>query len=531
MTILKNRSFSLQTVVLLLALYLTFFANLTFFRHVGHDYGLALDMLPKLVSVVVVLAVANYILLTLISFERTIKWLVPLVLVVTSQAAYFMDLYDVVIDINMIQNVLETNWAEARDLLSVRQLLYLVLLGLVPSYLIWRIDLKPISVKRLLLSKLIGIVSALVVVVVLVFAFSKFYASFIREHKPLRYYANPGYYLYSLGKAGSAFLPDGSAEFKQIGLDARQQKSGSNRRLVVLVVGEASRWDHFSLNGYQRKTNPLLEQEQVISFANFTSCGTETAVSVPCMFSVFGRNAYSKKKADHTENVLDVLNRAGVSVIWRDNNSDSKGVAKRIAFEDFRKSGLNPLCDDGECRDEGLLSGLDAFIEQHPVGDILIVLHPMGNHGPAYHKRYPASFERFAPVCRTNQLEQCSREEIVNAYDNALLYGDYFLSKSIGFLKRQSKDFQTALFYMSDHGESLGENGVYLHGLPYSFAPEAQTRPGVFVWFGETFPVDKNQIRSNAGLAYSHDNLFHSLLGLFDIQTSVYKKDLDMFAK
>ncbi|MDD2369096.1 MAG: sulfatase-like hydrolase/transferase, partial [Sulfuricurvum sp.] len=295
-----------------------------------------------------------------------------------------------------------------------------------------------------------------------------------------------------------------------------------------LVVGEAVRWDHFGLNGYARDTTPQLRKEDIINFTQFTSCGTETAVSVPCMFSPFGREHYEKEQALHTENVLDVLKRAGVNVLWRENNSDSKGVAKRVQFEDYQTSEKNTMCEDGECRDEGMLVGLQEYIDAHPKGDIVIILHQMGNHGPAYYKRYPKSFEKYTPVCKTNQLEQCSKDEITNAYDNTILYTDTFLSKVIGLLKTNDKDFATGMFYLSDHGESLGENGLYLHGFPYSIAPEAQKHVPAVMWFGKHSTIDKAQMAASAKEAHSQDSLFHTLLGFMDVNTSVYQPELDL---
>jgi lipid A ethanolaminephosphotransferase len=251
------------------------------------------------------------------------------------------------------------------------------------------------------------------------------------------------------------------------------------------------------------------------------SCGTSTAESVPCMFSIFDRANYSYKKGISTENVVDVLNKTNeVSILWRDNNSDSKGVALRVDFEDYRTSQTNTICDD-ECRDEGMIVGLDKYIEQHKNKNILIVLHQMGNHGPAYYKRYVKEFEKFAPVCKTNQLEACSKEEVSNAYDNAVLYTDYFLSKVINFLKPYSQNFETSMFYISDHGESLGENGLYLHGMPYFIAPDAQKHVASVMWLG-------NGKKENIEKPYSQDNLFHTLLGFYGVKTSVYKEDMDI---
>jgi lipid A ethanolaminephosphotransferase len=439
-----------------------------------------------------------------------------------------MDTYDVVIDANMLQNVVETNLSEVQDLLSPKQFTYLALLGIAPSLLLYRVPIQPQPIRSLWLAKTKTIGIAVGVSVLLILGLSKFYASALREHKPLRFYSNPSYYLYAVGDylASRSFKPH--TALQAIGTDVRPARQSSGRRLVIVVVGEAARWDHLSLNGYARETTPLLKQEQIINLPNMSSCGTETAVSVPCMFSMFGRTDYTKDKARHTENVLDVLQRAGVSVLWRDNNSGSKGVADRVPYQDFRSSTVNPVCQDGECRDVGMLAGLEDYIARHPSGDILIVLHQMGNHGPAYYKRYPQEFEAFTPVCRSNQLDQCSQASIINGYDNALLYTDYFLAQVIGFLKQRDDTFQTALLYLSDHGESLGELGLYLHGFPYRIAPEAQTHVAALAWFGKQFPVDRAGLQQRAADSYSHDYLFHTLLGMFDAQTDIYQAELDL---
>jgi lipid A ethanolaminephosphotransferase len=297
-----------------------------------------------------------------------------------------------------------------------------------------------------------------------------------------------------------------------------------------MVVGEAARWDHFSLNGYAKETNPMLKKEDIINLSNVSSCGTSTAYSVPCMFSYKTRKEFDIDDAPYEENVLDVLKHTGkIAIIWRDNNSNSKDVAQNIGEQDYRTNKNNTICDS-ECRDEGMLVGLDKFIEQNKDKDILIVLHQMGNHGPEYYKRYPKAFEKFAPTCKTNQLENCKKEELVNAYDNAILYTDAFLSKTINFLKTYNTSHDTSMIYMSDHGESLGENGVYLHGMPYVMAPEAQKHVGAILWFGDntkkTIPYQK--IVQNAKKEYSQDNLFHTLLGIFGVKTSIYDKNMDV---
>jgi lipid A ethanolaminephosphotransferase len=448
-----------------------------------------------------------------------------------------MDTYHVVIDDSMIRNSMQTNLNESSDLFSLKLVIYVTLLGLLPAYIVYKTKIDYKSFKNELISKIKTIFLSLTVIVIILFSFSKFYTSFFREHKPLRYHVNPIYWIYSVGKYVNSTFNSGPIIVKPIGEDAKIEEETHGDKvhkteLIIMVVGEAARANRFSLNGYGKETNPLLKKEDIVNFPNMYSCGTSTAESVPCMFSIFDKADYDYKKGISTENVLDVLKHTkDINVLWRDNNSDSKGNALRVDFEDFRTSKTNTICEeDGECRDEGMLVGLDKYIQEHRGKDILIVLHQMGNHGPAYYKRYPKEFEKFTPVCKTNQLEECTQEEVSNAYDNAILYTDYFLSKVINFLKPYSNDYETAMVYMSDHGESLGENGLYLHGLPYFMAPDDQKHIASLMWFDGDIKneIDTDKLNTYKNHSFSQDNLFHTLLGLFEVETSVYKKDMDV---
>jgi lipid A ethanolaminephosphotransferase len=268
----------------------------------------------------------------------------------------------------------------------------------------------------------------------------------------------------------------------------------------------------------------------VINFSQVSSCGTSTAVSVPCMFSVYDKDNYTHEKGEFTQNLMDILNLAGVNTLWRDNNANWQEIARKTTYQNFKSSKNNPVCDI-ECRDIGMLNGLQEYINKSK-NDVFIVLRQMGNHGPAYYKRYPKEFEKFTPVCKTNQLEECSANEIGNAYDNAILYTDYFLSKVINLLK-QNDDLETAMIYLSDHGESLGENGLYLHGLPYFIAPKEQTHIPMIMWFSKTLQqsIDTKKIKQKQNEKYSQDNIFHTILGIINIKTKIYNKKQDILSE
>jgi len=522
----RSRALTGNALILWVVAWLLGVGNLSFFANVVKTYGATPSLLPAFVSLALAFAAVSILCIAPFAFGRAVKPALIFLLLLSSLTAYFMDSYGIVINDEMLQNVAQTQTAEVRDLLNLRLLAYVVGLGVLPAWWVARVRLAWRGWRSELWSRLKLVFCALLALVAAVAPFGSFYASFAREHKALRSYANPAYPLYSAFKyVRQRYAAPGAQAIEPIGLDARVPHADAHRELVILVVGETARADHFSLNGYERETNPLLKQEPgVISFGDFHACGTSTAVSLPCMFALNG----SQGSAAGQENLLDVLQRAGVHVLWLDNNSDSKGVALRVPYQDFKSPAVNPICDV-ECRDEGMLVPLQAWIDSHPSGDLLIVLHQMGNHGPAYYKRYPAAFERFKPTCQSNDLSQCTPEEIINAYDNALLYTDYFLAQTIALLKRNSERFETALFYVSDHGESLGENGIWLHGMPRALAPRAQLHVPALMWFGAPHhEVDLAALQRKRNQPYSHDHLFHTVLGFFEIESAIYRPDLDI---
>ncbi|MCB1051837.1 MAG: phosphoethanolamine--lipid A transferase [Acidobacteria bacterium] len=528
---LKSLRLARHQLLVVVTAFLVLFHNPSFFGRVWAVYNTGLLDICFVLSLAGLVFFLHLFLFNLFAWPRLIKPFLILILPASAIANYFMLTYGAVMDVGMMQNVFETNRSETQDLISLNLILQFLLLGLLPAVFIWRVPLQKQTLKEYSYSffKLAGI--ALVGMLVLLFSFNRYYASFFREQKPLRYFANPVTLMVSLVKYAQKSLQKPVTKRQAIGVDADIPESDSQRELIILVVGEAARPDHFSLNGYPRETNPQLAHESVVSFTHVASCGTSTAISVPCMFSIYDHKAFSEKKAKATENVLDVLVRAGVQVLWRDNNSDSKGVAEKVEYQDFKDPKLNPICDV-ECRDEGMLSGLGDYINQHPEGDILIVLHQMGNHGPAYYKRYPPEFEVFTPTCQSNQLQNCSAAEIRNAYDNAILYTDYFLSKVIVFLKTYDHaPFEVAMIYMGDHGESLGEHGLYLHGVPYFMAPEDQTHVPAIFWFGEGFILDRSSFDAKFDKPISQDYLFHTLLSVFEVETEIYQPELDLIGQ
>jgi lipid A ethanolaminephosphotransferase len=524
------KSISSTKLIIAVSVFLILFYNFSFFSNVTEIYPVSVKNSGFLLSLAFFSGSITIILFSLACNRYTIKPALIAVLALSAATGYFMDAYNVVINEDMIDNIVRTDLGEAMDLLSFRYVLYMLLLGIIPSIIIYKIKIDFHRPAKELFSRLKLIAASLAIVATAIFLFSNFYASFFREHKLLRYYMNPTAYIFSTGKYVSRAFASPPGELAHIAQDAVIQEDGDHRELVILVIGETARADRFSLNGYERETNPLLKKKNAISFTNVWSCGTSTAYSVPCIFSGDDHGNFDKTIAGHTENVLDVLRNLGANVLWLDNNSDSKGVALRIPYESYKTPEKNPVCDI-ECRDVGMLANLQTYIDSHPKGDIFIVLHQMGNHGPAYYKRYPEEFEAFKPTCKTNELEDCTIDEINNAYDNAILYTDYFLAKTIDLLDHNKYAFEASMIYVSDHGESLGENGIYLHGLPYIFAPEAQIHVPMIIWLGDSYTndvINLDGLKQRTGEHLTHDNIFHTILGMLEVRTVAYNTTMDL---
>ena len=477
---------------------------------------------------------------SLLAWRYTLKPAAIALLLAAAAGVHFMLAYRIVIDQTMLVNVLQTNPGEAADLLGPRMAATLLLGGVLPAWAVWRTPVHHARWPRRLWRNALATLAALALVVVAVLASFQPLSSTMRNHKQLRYLVNPLNAVYGLGMVASEPLRRSSSVLLPLGTDARPgpgHAAGERPPLLLLVLGETARAGNFSLNGYARPTNPALAALQVISWRNAWSCGTNTAASVPCMFSHQGREEFNGRKANH-ENLLDVARHAGLAVLWLGNQSGCKGVCNRVPTVLTSNLQHPTLCTGGECWDPVMLDGLDARIAALPAAQrangVLLVMHQMGSHGPAYHKRVPPAFKRFMPECSTNNLQDCSREQLVNAYDNTIAYTDHFLAQAIGWLQQRQASHDTALVYVSDHGESLGENNLYLHGLPYAIAPDVQKRVPWITWLSPGFArrqrLDMACLQGRADVEISHDHYFHSVLGLLDVQTGVYQPGLDAYA-
>jgi lipid A ethanolaminephosphotransferase len=490
-----------------------------------------------IVSLFVVLFFVYSTFLLLIPGQRIFRIVVPLLFLVAAVASYSADAYGIFIDKEMIRNLFETDQREAAALLNMRFLLYVLLLGALPAILIRRMNWDGTGIRKNLLQRLVFVLAGCAISAAMLFMFSAHYSSFIREHKSLRYLLSPAAAIQGTIQfvRGMRVDPDKNRLVDEDGVPVRLARSAKDKPILMfLVVGETARADNFQLGGYKRGTNPELSKiNRLYYFNNFTSCGTSTAISLPCMFSHLGQHGFDVDLAGQTTNLVDSLLKAQIRTEWRDNNSGSKGVSQRISTVSYAQHRDASLCNEESCFDEIMLQGLPQKL-QSVKEDTVLVFHQLGSHGPAYSKRYPSRFEKFKPVCRSNELKQCADEEIRNAYDNTILYTDYNLAQQIHLLQAASDRFDTVFIYVSDHGESLGENGLYLHGAPYAFAPDVQTRVPFMLWmsegYGQRFGINDACLRSQLSGRFSHDNLYHTVLGAMATRNAVYQPALDMLA-
>lgn len=520
-------SLGTNTLLLLVALYLATTQNLAFWSQVLR--ALPADRGAAELALLGCLFVALVTTLLLVMAPFGSRWLLKpalgVLLVIAAACGHFMDSFGVVIDRTMLVNVLNTDLHEAGELVDSMLLIRVLVAGVLPVLLLHRAQIvrgHPLAEfgRRVAL-----VVVACLVLLACVMANYKDVTLWARNNRQVRTHVNPTFALYSVYRRVRSELRRPRGPVRVVAADAHRGTSVPGRpRVVFLFVGETTRAENFGLDGYSRETTPELAAiEGVVSFSNVRSCGTSTAVSVPCMFSRLGRAGYGHDRALEEENLLDVLKRAGVGVLWRENNSDSYGVAARVPYEDLRHLDLPELCDGKSCHDEVLLRGLEELLAT-TTSDRLVVLHMLGSHGPSYFRRYPDRFRRFQPECALDAVQRCDRASIVNAYDNTVLYSDHVLAQAIGLLARHADHVDPTLLYLSDHGESLGEDGLYLHGLPYTLAPDQQKQVPFVVWAPA---LDHACLQARRDRPLSHDNLFATVLGLFEIATTEYRSEAD----
>lgn len=501
-----GNNFELKRFAILLSIINCIFFYFPFFRYVfEHIDYLSFNGILLIISMVIAVLLANFFLFhLLLSISRIFgKIIIVLSFFINAIAVYFINTYSVIIDESMIGNVLNTKYSEASSFLSIKLILYILFLAILPSLWIYRSKISGTSLKKFL--KTSGITLLILVVIAFINASnwlwvdknSKFLGGLAM---PWSYSVNTSlFYIHESKKnQKETLLPNATIE--------NQKKS-----IVVLVIGESARSQNFSLYGYNRNTNPLLSKIQNVTSFNANSCATYTTAGVKCILS--------HENTDELYEILpNYLHRNDVEVIWRTTNWGEPPVHIKnyLSGKDLQEK----YKVSGEF-DEVLLAGLKEQILSSTKNKILVVLHTSTSHGPTYSKKYPKKFEVFQPVCNSVELGNCTKEELINAYDNTIVYTDYLLNEIITQLD-ELKDYKSSMLFVSDHGESLGEKNLYMHGLPMSIAPKEQIEIPFIIWTS-----DGRKIKPLASATQNH--VFHSVLKFLGISSPIYKEEFNIY--
>ncbi|WP_349630301.1 sulfatase-like hydrolase/transferase [Acidovorax sp. CCYZU-2555] len=552
-------------VALLLTLWCTLMLNAPLWSKLAQLPDFVDPWFWKRAAIVGLIACATYWWFMLLSWPgvRRVGW--SLTLLTAAGMEYYIQHYGILLDSGMVRNVLQTNTSEALALLGPRIALHILVFGGLPSVWLWfGVAWRRDALWRGGWRSLLLVLASFALLAAGVAGMYRQLAPLLRNHMELRYLINPTSGIVALADVtlkpllmparpfvsilggaglgasyGAAQATGGPASIQPASLAVGT--STHKPPLLVLVVGETARGDHFGMNGYARDTTPNMRALNAISWSNVRSCGTNTAASVPCMFSHLGKKEFEARKANH-ETLLDVVQAAGLGVTWLDNQSGCKGVCDRVAhataYDQASAAQRAKWCEaDGECLDQLMLEQLDMSLAKIPaqkraVGTVL-ALHQMGSHGPAYFRRSTAQAKHFRPECTTQVTSDCSQQDLINVYDNSIAETDLFLAKTVEWLKTKAADYEVAMVYLSDHGESLGENGIYLHGLPYAIAPDSQKHVAWITWPGTLAARTRTNeacLRAGTAQPLTHDFYYHTVLGLLDVRSPTYRSAFDAYA-
>ncbi|GHE92442.1 phosphoethanolamine transferase [Thalassotalea profundi] len=526
---IKNLKLTTNQLVIYTCLYITFIVNIPFLTKTVTVIT-ALDQYNGLflISVPFFLLSLSIIVQSFFAFRWITKPFLILVVLLSSILFYATINYGIVFDYGMIQNTVETDTAEAFSYFNLSAIFFFLFFGVVPSILIAKVQLTYNSFIGELFARLKLISGSIGVLLLIAMVFYSSYASVGRNNRDLVGYLTPYALIDSTAKYIRKNYLYPPLKFSLLDTKPEIVKPTQNKHVTVMVLGETARAQNFSLNGYDKPTNQYTDKLNVVSFANVSSCGTATAVSVPCMFSRLNKESYDKRIASSQQNAIDIIHLAGADVLWVSNNNGScKGVCNRVKTIKIATKKTSPLCDGEYCFDEALLPPLRKKLTSLTHENTLIVLHMIGSHGPTYYRRYPEKNRIFTPDCQRSDIQNCTQNELVNTYDNTIAYTDYVLSRVIDELNSLSElnDVETSMLYISDHGESLGESGVFLHGLPYAFAPREQTHVPFIYWSDSLHLKGRADcVKNVSDLNISHDNIFDILLNEMSVKSDTYKE-------
>ena len=527
-------------IIIIYSLFITLIFNFHIFGYFENAYYLKFNSefnkIYFLVAGFLLIFTILASILLLLGQRFLLKPLVIILVFVSAINYYFLNNLQVIIDEGVIQSTLdsfiEQNWGEINDLLTFKYFIFLFFYGFLPSIILTLIKIEYPAFKKEIIARIILPLFLFLVSGTLVFANYKNISFIARGISELKTQVIPHYFISNV-KDYIDVRVDANREFIKLKHTA-DQLFPEEKMIGVIVVGETARADRFSLNGYSKKTNSFLEKQNIQNFSEAYACGTYTAVSVPCMFTLSEYKKYNAHESKFQENLLDLVKSADIETIWIGNNSSCKHVCDRVKTIDYVDKNSENYIGYG-VHDEVVIEGLKKILRENNSNKTLIILHTMGSHGPAYFNRYPDEFEKFKPSCKSNEPQSCSADELNNSFDNTIVYTDYIISKAIDILKKE-KESQNFLIYASDHGESLGENGVYLHAAPMAIAPKEQVHIPMLMWASENLKLNRKLVGksypeySEFKSKITHEYIRHTILDFFNLKTQYLNSNKSMLS-
>jgi len=491
------------------------FINLVLYHYAFYKFVLnnieiqSFNGIALLASITVLALLLNAVVFYLLLYGLRMagKVLMALFFIINAIAVYFVNTYGVIIDKSMIGNVLNTNYDEASSFFSITFVVYLVVIGIIPAILLFKVKAAKVKFKKFI----VQVSLTLVFLLLLIYANATNWLWIDKHSKQLGALVMPWSYVVNTGR----FYKSQNKKNKEEILLPDLTGKDNTKSVVVLVIGESARSANFSLYGYGKNTNPLLSATKNLHVYNAESSATYTTAGIKAILD-------HKETGKYYEILPNYLYRNGIEVFWRTTNWGEPTVH----IENYQtKEYLENLCQGAQCAyDEVLLYGLKDLVLESTNNKVLIILHTSTSHGPTYYKKYPEEFNQFTPVCRNVELSKCTNEELINAYDNTILYTDYILANLIAELQ-DLEEYNTSMIFVSDHGESLGENNLYMHGIPMSIAPAEQYEIPFIVWTSN----DSLQFKNEEML--SQYNVFHTVLDFLAVESPVYDESMSILKK
>ncbi|AYN28319.1 kdo(2)-lipid A phosphoethanolamine 7''-transferase [Buttiauxella sp. 3AFRM03] len=530
------KSMTQQKLCLLLAVYIGLFLNLSVFYHRFEGFirefsGLkAVAMLAEIAACVLV----TFFLLRLLSLFGRAIWRIfaTLVVVFSVAASYYMTLLNVVIGYGIIASVMTTDIDLSKEIVGYQFVMWMILVSVIPLALIWGSNTRDTLLHQLKTpGQRIKNVAIVLLAGLMVWAPLRWLDKQQNRTEKRSTVDMPSYG----GVVANSYLPSNWVSALGLFAWAQADESTDNNSLmnpakkftyvapkelddtyVVFVIGETTRWDHMGILGYDRDTTPKLAKEKNLVAFRGESCDTATKLSLRCMFVREGGAEDNPQRTLKEQNVFAVLKQLGFSSelfamqseVWFYGNTmaDNFSYREQIAAEP-RNSGK-------QVDDMLLVEEMKRSVDMHPDGKHLIILHTKGSHF-SYVQRYPRSFAKWAPECVSIDSE-CSKEQLINAFDNSVLYTDTVLDSVISELR----DKRAIIFYASDHGESIDEK-KHLHGTPRNMAPPEQFRVPLLVWASDKYlenperarEFEHMQAQAKMKVPHRHVELYDTILG------------------